>query len=250
MDIGAGFSYTEIEQIDTFSPESHTPAGEEKITMTQPVNPYVAGPPVQGGRGFFGRQDTLDWIVRGLRNPVTNSLVLFGQRRIGKTTLLLQLERTLPTDAFLPIYFDLQDQAARVHLADEHAHLGRGAAPGGIRDLDVQVTRRYQDPPESLVRFTGKDFAAPSLVISLTMKPGVNIVLLDKAVDGVIAKAKSTYLPPDIEVVRTSDQPAAVRPTTTATGSHRRPIATMPTTPSFPALRSCATTRTTTATRK
>ena len=87
--------------------------------MAQPVNPYVAG-----ARGFFGRQDTLDWVARGLRNPVTNSLVLFGQRRIGKTTLLLQLRRTLPADAFLPIYFDLQDQAARplgqvlVDLAD------------------------------------------------------------------------------------------------------------------------------------
>jgi len=68
---------------------------------------------MQGAGGFFGRQDTLDWVARGLRNPVTNSLVLFGQRRIGKTTLLLQLRHTLPADAFLPVYFDLQDQAAR-----------------------------------------------------------------------------------------------------------------------------------------
>jgi tetratricopeptide (TPR) repeat protein len=56
----------------------------------------------------------LDWVGRELRNPATNALVLFGQRRIGKTTLLLQLERTLPKDAFLPIYFDLQDQAKRL----------------------------------------------------------------------------------------------------------------------------------------
>jgi len=81
--------------------------------MAQPVNPYVAGAPMQGAGGFFGRQDTLDWVARGLRNPVTNSLVLFGQRRIGKTTLLLQLRHTLSADAFLPVYFDLQDQAAR-----------------------------------------------------------------------------------------------------------------------------------------
>jgi tetratricopeptide (TPR) repeat protein len=81
--------------------------------MAQPVNPYVAGAPMQGEKGFFGRQDTLDWVVRGLRNPVANSLVLFGQRRIGKTTLLLQLERTLSTHAYLPIYFDLQGQAVR-----------------------------------------------------------------------------------------------------------------------------------------
>ncbi|MCP4541265.1 MAG: tetratricopeptide repeat protein [Chloroflexi bacterium] len=81
--------------------------------MAQPVNPYVGRLPAQGGKGFFGRQEILYWVARSLDNPATNSLVLFGQRRIGKTTLLLQLERTLPSNAFLPIYFDLHDQAAR-----------------------------------------------------------------------------------------------------------------------------------------
>ena len=84
------------------------------------------------------------------------------------------------------------------------------AAPVALKDLDLKVTRRYQDPPMSLSRFVGKDSSAPSLVISLTMKPGVNIVSLDKAVDQVVARAKANYLPPDIQIVRTSDQPAAV----------------------------------------
>ncbi len=81
--------------------------------MAQPVNPYVAGASARGKWGFFGRQDTLDWVARGLHNPATNSLVLFGQRRIGKTSLLLHLCRILPTHGLAPIYFDLQDQAAR-----------------------------------------------------------------------------------------------------------------------------------------
>lgn len=81
--------------------------------MNRPVNPYIAGAPLRGERGFFGRQDTLDWVVRELCNPSTNALVLFGQRRIGKTTLLLQLQRRLSTEMFLPVYFDLQDQATR-----------------------------------------------------------------------------------------------------------------------------------------
>jgi len=68
---------------------------------------------MQGEEGFFGRRATLDWINRGLHNPVANSLVLFGQRRIGKTTLLLQLRRTLPAEDFLAIYFDLEGQAVR-----------------------------------------------------------------------------------------------------------------------------------------
>ena len=81
--------------------------------MVIPTNPYIAGAPLRGQTGFFGRQAVLEWVERELRNPNTNALVLFGQRRIGKTTLLLQLQRTLPGDAFLPVYFDLQDQAQR-----------------------------------------------------------------------------------------------------------------------------------------
>ena len=79
--------------------------------MSYPNNPYVAGPPLRGEEGFFGRHDILDWVLRELRNPNTNALVLFGQRRIGKTTLLLQLLRTLPANSFLPVCFDLHDQA-------------------------------------------------------------------------------------------------------------------------------------------
>lgn len=81
--------------------------------MANPVNPYIAGAPLRGERGFFGRHDTLAWVQRELGNPATNALVLFGQRRIGKTSLLLQLQRTLEGPSYLPIYFDLQDQATR-----------------------------------------------------------------------------------------------------------------------------------------
>lgn len=78
--------------------------------MSQTVNPYIAGIPLREERGFCGRRDPLSWVARELRNPGTNALVLFGQRRIGKTSLLMQLQRTLPDDAFLPVYFDLQNQ--------------------------------------------------------------------------------------------------------------------------------------------
>lgn len=81
--------------------------------MARRVNPYVAGTPVRGDGGFFGRRDTIDWVIQELNNPGTNALVLFGQRRIGKTTVLLHLERSMPSESFLPVYFDLQDQAER-----------------------------------------------------------------------------------------------------------------------------------------
>jgi len=77
------------------------------------LNPYKAGPPLRDEKGFFGRKDDLEWVLRELRNPGNSALVLHGQRRIGKTSLLHLLKRNLPTDEFTPVYFDLQDQAFR-----------------------------------------------------------------------------------------------------------------------------------------
>jgi tetratricopeptide (TPR) repeat protein len=111
--------------------------------MAQAVNPYVAGPPLQGEEGFFGRREVLGWAERGLRNPANNSLVLFGQRCIGKTSLLLQVQRTLPSTQFLPVYFDLQDQTTRplgLALADLAQAIAEraGLAPPDRLNFDDQ----------------------------------------------------------------------------------------------------------------
>ncbi|MCP4107076.1 MAG: AAA family ATPase [Desulfobacteraceae bacterium] len=76
-------------------------------------NPYIAGNPVHGQDRFIGRADVLRDVSRTLHNPSTNSIVLFGQRRIGKTSVLLHLEKELATaKEYIPIYFDLQDKAS------------------------------------------------------------------------------------------------------------------------------------------
>ncbi len=114
-------------------------------------NPYIAGAPLRGKAGFFGRQDTLAWVARELNNAATNALVLFGQRRIGKTSLLLQLQTSLPAAEFLPVYFDLQDQATRPLgqvLADlqdttaERAGLGL-ARPAAVDDRGTAFRRGF-----------------------------------------------------------------------------------------------------------
>jgi hypothetical protein len=52
-------------------------------------------------------------VERTLRNPSENAIVLFGQRRIGKTSVLLHIEQELAAkQEYTPIYFDLQDKAA------------------------------------------------------------------------------------------------------------------------------------------
>jgi hypothetical protein len=80
--------------------------------VTIPQNPYVAGNPVGGTRAFVGRAEILDKVEEVLRRPQDSAIVLYGQRRIGKTSLLQHLETHLARVGFCePVYFDLQDKA-------------------------------------------------------------------------------------------------------------------------------------------
>jgi len=81
--------------------------------MANPINPYVAGNPVGDSPAFIGRADVLREVLRVLRRPQDNAIVLYGQRRIGKTSILQQLATWLPHEGqYCPVYFDLQDKAA------------------------------------------------------------------------------------------------------------------------------------------
>lgn len=100
------------------------------------VNPYIAGNPISGGNGFFGRSDIFREVMQVLRHPQHNAIVLYGQRRIGKTSVLYQLEQQLAAaQEFTPVYFDLQDKADKslsqvlAELAQKIAHVVGLAAP-------------------------------------------------------------------------------------------------------------------------
>lgn len=78
------------------------------------LNPYIAGDPIRAEQKFFGREDVLRSVKNVLQNPSANAIVLFGQRRIGKTSILLQLAgRLLKEGVYTPVYFDLQDKASK-----------------------------------------------------------------------------------------------------------------------------------------
>ena len=92
----------------------------EKLTIKEDVfdrskifNPYITGNPVKGPASFIGRTDIIKEIQNILMKNNENGLILYGQRRIGKTSVLLELEANLSKQKqFIPIYFDLQDKAS------------------------------------------------------------------------------------------------------------------------------------------
>lgn len=73
-------------------------------------NPYIAGEPIIKSDLFFGRDDVVRKILSIIHN---NSVMITGERRIGKTSLLIQLKNQLfktndPGLRFIPIFIDLQ----------------------------------------------------------------------------------------------------------------------------------------------
>jgi hypothetical protein len=64
--------------------------------MTDPVNPYIAGNPVTGEPMFFGREGVFAFVRQALTGQHRdNVIVLYGQRRTGKTSTLYQMHRHL-----------------------------------------------------------------------------------------------------------------------------------------------------------
>src|SRR5262245_32130982 len=79
--------------------------------MSDLVNPYIAGNPVTGTEMFFGREDVFRF-VRGalMGRHRDNPIVLYGQRRTGKTSVLSQMERHLGS-AYVCVLVDLHGLA-------------------------------------------------------------------------------------------------------------------------------------------
>jgi tetratricopeptide (TPR) repeat protein len=85
-------------------------ARRRRQLLRRRFNPYIAGAPVLDSELFYGRDQLVEQILQTIHN---NSLLLYGERRIGKTSLQHHLRRRLleledPHYEFFPVYVDLQ----------------------------------------------------------------------------------------------------------------------------------------------
>ncbi len=81
-----------------------------QLIFRRRFNPYIAGEPIFRSDLFFGRDEIVKKILSIIHN---NSMMITGERRIGKTSLLIQLKNILletrdPEFQFMPIFIDLQ----------------------------------------------------------------------------------------------------------------------------------------------
>jgi hypothetical protein len=103
-------------------------------------NPFIAGSWVRGDN-FFGRSGILREILEGERH----SLWILGARRLGKTSLLKELEHRVQQSSqtpFVPLYWDLQGSGDARGLAEtflgsvEDSEAFRRATDISVEDLE------------------------------------------------------------------------------------------------------------------
>lgn len=100
-------------------------------------NPYITGTPVRGQEMFFGREDVIDFLKTNLLGAHQNNVLLLeGNRRTGKSSVLKQVERGKLLEGAIPVYIDCQgfgeltEQKLFSKIAD---HIAKSLQRSGIQ---------------------------------------------------------------------------------------------------------------------
>lgn len=155
---------------------------KRRIAFVNRYNPYIAGAPVRNPKMFFGREQLLQKIVNTLHN---NSLMIYGPRRIGKTSLLHQLKQQLEQIPdreyfFVPVYIDLQGTPEQRFFAVMMHDIVDGCESYLHLPEDLRIKSGDGD-------YSARDFSADIKQILALLKPLSNkhlkLVLLIDEVD-------------------------------------------------------------------
>ncbi|MBM4431067.1 MAG: ATP-binding protein, partial [Chloroflexi bacterium] len=128
-----------------------------------PTSPYVMGPPVKTQHMFYGRRDVFDWIAENVSGvEQENILILHGERRMGKTSILYQLLERPPSPEYICVFFSLElavttslgdlfyDMATAIQeeLARHGVHVLEPSEPEFLRHTQ-RAFRRFLDTVEA-----------------------------------------------------------------------------------------------------
>jgi len=110
-------------------------------------DPYVVGAVVQDPKKFYGREEALQSILTALAHG--NHVAVYGERRIGKTSLLYQVAHRLraepPSDRrFIPVIVNLQMVTEDQFFQALMSHVARAARPL-VSDLELSCDKRPRD---------------------------------------------------------------------------------------------------------
>ncbi len=160
------------------------------------VNPYIAGSPVKDAAMFFGREDVYAWLRQHLHGAYQdNIIVLYGERRSGKTSILYQMKEGLGDDRYIPVLLDLQGMGLEGmdgflwEVARKIILALRGVE--GMPNLDRPKRRDFEDSP----RHQFEDVFLPPVINALEQR---SLLLMFDETDRLSEKVHSGQLSHDV----------------------------------------------------
>ena len=164
-------------------------AARRREALERHFNPYISGEPVRQASMFFGRDALLRKIMNALHQ---NSIMIHGERRMGKTTLLYQLGQALraaddPEWSFIPVSVDLEGTSE-----DRLFYLLMDAIWGMLQAYLTEAPPKLQFTQSGPQNYGDREFTVDLRAIIDAVKPIVAprqmriILLIDEmdAIDG------------------------------------------------------------------
>jgi hypothetical protein len=169
----------------------------------QPIpNPYVVGTPVRSSAMFYGRQEDLRWIDERLTQPGNEMILLYGQRRIGKTSLLHQIRNQRDSGSILPVFVDTHGLLPTLNGDDDfYAGLARTIS----RELPVALGEgtcdgQTADHLLAMIHSLNRQFSTCTLVLLFDEVDALDMKMRDATLSSEVTSFLGSLLESDCRV--------------------------------------------------
>lgn len=126
--------------------------GPERPFVKLKRNPFVVGAPIRDSAMFVGRESVISEVLETMSaSSQTNAVIIYGQRRTGKTSLLYELSSRLPPEEYIPALMDAQ--AMQPPTTDRFYHLMLSTILAGLAErgltLEIPDLERFAAHPDA-----------------------------------------------------------------------------------------------------
>lgn len=152
---GAGLAYR-------YKTREYTLPPELKTYLPIEPNPYIVGNPIRNEKMFFGREDDFRYVRTKLEGASQGVVVvLCGERRAGKSSILYQVLNGRLGSRFIPVFLDMQEMVVAndreffrrfARVIAEAVHIDRAEVDGyGFRDPSLNPYHQFVDFLENVL---------------------------------------------------------------------------------------------------
>lgn len=140
--------FAEAERTTRYA-EDVVSSSDQGLSFVAIPNPYIPGLPLDlGSELFLGREDVFKFLQENFLTAPKRVILLVGQRRMGKTSILKQLPLRLP-QGFFPVFVDCQglEHAGIGNLLYHLAYMVSDTLAANNIDLPIPDLATFQERP-------------------------------------------------------------------------------------------------------